>query len=151
MNRPNLQGLVSVILTKADPLEAHRRAMTAQDKYNLDVQQALAPLVAPLVWTPLTPIGGWTAYSASTTTPAWQRDASGRIWLQGVVGGGSAGANLFSVAAPAPAVAKTLSCVTYDGAALKPGELVVLVDGSIQLARGSTTFVSLDSLSYTTS
>lgn len=145
INRPSLQGLVSPL--KHPGAAAHQAAARAQDKVNLDVDAALSILSAPIAWTPLTPTNSWTPYGpAVETSPAWCQEPNGRVWLRGMVAGGSVGTNIFVGQLPPPRLQWTLSCVTDD--VVTPGRVTVTVKGNVQLTVGGTGFVSLNSLTY---
>jgi hypothetical protein len=124
-----------------DPVQA---AMRAQDKYNLDVSNALAPLVSPPSWTILMPANGWVIYSDSYTQPAYYQDASGRVWFRGVIKDGTLGVNLFSNAIPAPNKITTLICYTFTGV----GYVSVRTNGTCNLESGGLDSLVLDSLNY---
>lgn len=142
LNLPNLAGLVSgLTVTDAAKLQAEARA---QDKFNLDVANAIGPAVSPVEWTNLSPANGWLLYSAFATSPAYFQDATGRVWLKGVVKSGTTGVNLFSQSLPAPSVGWSLVCITDTGVGL----VNVLSNGSANLVSGGTGYISLDSLSY---
>lgn len=152
INRPNLQALVTPKLQAADtkdidPLEAHRRAMAAQDKYNLSIKQVISPLVSPIVWNPLTPTNGWVNYGGNNTTPGWAWDPfKWRVWLKGTIKSGtvSSTVSLFSNFVPLPSHIADMVCGTNTGA----GELIVRLTGAIVLVSGGNGFLLLDGLSY---
>ncbi len=143
LNVPNLQGLISTVGQGGST--GHHAAMRAQDKYNLDVSQAVAPLLRPLVWNPLTPINGWVAYNTTFTQPAFLRDAAGRIWLKGNLRDGSLNANMFSQALPIPSEQWLWANYTAAGVL---GALTLLTNGNVQLTTGATGIVSIDGISY---
>lgn len=125
----------------APPVQALARA---QDRFNLDVANAVAPFSSPVSWTPMPLLSSWVVYGATSNAPAYYQEANGRVWLKGRIKSGSLNANLFTVPMPAPAYTWRLVCTTNTGA----GIVTVLTNGTVQLASGGTTDVSLDSLSY---
>jgi hypothetical protein len=142
LNLPNLSGLVSGLSgPDSQKLQAGARA---QDKFNLDTSNAIAPAVSPVAWTSLALANGWILYNAGNTSPAYFKDATGRVWLKGTIKGGTAGVNLFSQALPAPSVGWTLACITDSGV----GYVDINTNGSAVLGSGGGGWLSLDSLSY---
>lgn len=151
INRPNLQGIASRITGEtATPAQAQARA---QDAYNLDVYNALAPLLAPLQWVPLTPINSWVQFTTNTdsNSPAYMQMPNGWVRLRGLLRAGSISTNMFAQRVPAPAHQWFLSVYSDDGsgaAGNQAGGLVVSPDGSVQLRKGGTALVALDGAQY---
>lgn len=142
LNLPGLQAIASRLMGEhAAPIQAQARA---QDKFNLDVNNALSPLVNPIAWTPLTLINNWAIYDNASNTPAYYQDPNGRIWFKGFVKGGSLSTNIFAQSMPPPPRDWYLVTTTDTGI----GRFKVNTLGAVQLVAGGTGFASLDSLTY---
>ena len=90
---------------------------------------------------------GWSNFGAPYDGAGFYKDALGRVWLRGLIKGGTAGA-VAAFTLPAgyrPSAQKFLPSVGGGNAA---ATLIVTPTGEVRVNSGTNTYIMLDSLSF---
>ncbi|GAA4082757.1 hypothetical protein [Actinomadura miaoliensis] len=105
---------------------------------------ALGPGLATK-WTPVTFTNGWGNFGSSWQTAQYRRDHTGRVWLRGVISGGTVGSSAFQLPAGFRPPAQFVTDAVSSGG--NPPTLCRLQfnpDGTVVPQQQVGTFVALD-------
>lgn len=99
-------------------------------------------------WQTPTLQNGWVTYDSSFNPPAYYKDPFGRVHIRGLVKSGAGTACVFTLPAGyRPAYRELFDQISANA----PGRVDILTDGCVYVTTGSSTWLSLDGMSFSAS
>ena len=92
---------------------------------------------------------GWLNAGGVLSTAGYYKDASGRVWVKGVIRSGALGAVIWTMPEGFwPPQQVEMSCHAFNGVGLVPALLEVTTSGEVRVVFGASNAVHLDGLSF---
>jgi hypothetical protein len=124
-------------------------AMTLDANRNLTVGGTINGPFATPSWTTAPLQNSWVSYDNGFAPPAYYKDVFGRVFLRGMMRSGTVNAGVSAFILPVgfrPVYHHIFVCSATSAF----GEVRVLTDGSVSVAVGNNTWISLDNISFPT-